>query len=65
MAQIRTKEGATRRYESRLRQYMRDFAGGGSFGFDWPTMRLNAPGTYAELRQILDIFPTLPSRRKA
>lgn len=60
---IRTKQGAIRRYNALLNRYRRDFAGGGMFGCDWPTLRLNSPSTYTELRQIKANFATLPDRK--
>ncbi len=38
MREPKSKEGALRQYDAILRSYRRDFAGGGSFGFDFPTM---------------------------
>lgn len=61
---IRTKEGALRAYDTTLRRYMRENAGGGQYGYDWPTMRVQAPETYARLRELIALARTLPSRAK-
>ena len=58
---IRTKRGAIRRYNAIIRKYRRDFAGGGMFGFDLPTMRSNCPEAYAEIQALRDIYPKLPA----
>jgi hypothetical protein len=59
---IRTREGAARRYNALLRAYRIAFAGGGMFGFDWPTLRANDPVTYRKLRILGRLSNTLPSR---
>lgn len=59
---IRSKEGAAKRYWALIRKYRRDYAGGGAFGFDWPTMRANVPDVYAELQAIKATYASLPSR---
>ena len=45
-----------------LNSYRRDFAGGGSFGFDMPTFRLNSPDRYARFQHLKALNETLPSR---
>lgn len=60
-AMIRTKRGARRRYAAILRSYFHDFAGGGTYGWDWPTLRLNSPERYAELQAIRAMMPSLPN----
>ena len=65
MREPKSKEGALRQYDATLNAYRRDFAGGGSFGFDWPTMRLNAPERFEQLQRLASLFKTLPSRHKA
>ena len=62
MREPKSKEGALRQYDANLNAYRRDFAGGGSFGFDWPTMRLNAPERYERAQHLASLFKTLPSR---
>lgn len=62
---IRSKEGAARAYDATLRAYMRRGAGGGMFGFDWPTMRVLEPETYTRLRDLATLARTLPSRFRA
>lgn len=57
-----SREGALRAYDATLRRYMRDYAGGGAYGYDWPTMRAQAPETYARLRELIVLARTLPSR---
>jgi len=61
---IRSKEGAWRAYDATLRGYMRRGEGGGKFGFDWPTMRVLEPETYARLKELAGLSRTLPSRRR-
>ena len=65
MRDPKSKEGARRQYDANLNAYRRDFAGGGSFGFDWPTMRLNAPDRFERAQKLAAMFKTLPSRRQA
>ena len=65
MRDPKSKEGALRQYDAIIRSYRRDFAGGGSFGFDFPTMRLNSPERYAQLEHLSSLFKTLPSRHPA
>lgn len=60
MSMVRTKRGALRRYNAILRSYLRDFADGGMFGFDWPTLRLNSPERYAQLVHLKTIYRSLP-----
>jgi hypothetical protein len=59
---IRSKEGAARVYATTLRRYMRDHAGGGMFGYDWRTLRINSPETYTRLCKLAILAKTLPSR---
>ena len=42
----RTVQGAVRQYNAALRAYQTRFAGGGAFGWDWPTLRMNCTETY-------------------
>ena len=65
MRDPKSKEGALRQYDANLNAYRRDFAGGGSFGFDWPTMRLNAPDRFERAQKLAALFKTLPSRHNA
>ncbi len=44
--------GALRQINALIRRYMRDYAGGGMFGFDWPTMRANEPEVYQRIRNL-------------
>lgn len=59
---IRSKEGALRRYAAILNACRRDLAGGLQYGMDWPTLRGTFPERYAELRTIRAQYDTLPSR---
>ena len=43
----KSKQGCARQIDAVLRSYRRDFAGGGVFGYDWPTFQLNSPERYA------------------
>jgi hypothetical protein len=56
----KSKRGARRQYDALMRKYRRDYAGGGSFGFDWPTLRANAPQLYAHLHAMNAAFRYLP-----
>ena len=62
MREPKSKEGALRQYEATINAYRRDFAGGGSFGFDWVTMRINAPERFERCQHLASLFKTLPSR---
>lgn len=56
----RTKRGADRHYEAVLNAYKVAWSGGGSFGWDWPTLRANWPEGYVYLRGICDVYDQLP-----
>ena len=56
----KSKRGMWRQYWALLNAYKRAFDGGGGFGWDWPTLRLNDPETYAKLKALQAIYPTLP-----
>ena len=58
----KSSEGASRQYAALIRSYRRDFAGGGSFGFDWPTFRINSPERYERARLLLRLIDELPLR---
>ena len=58
----KSKEGAARQYDALIRGYVRDFAGGGLFGSDWPTFRLNSPERYERAKELLRLESVLPSR---
>jgi hypothetical protein len=57
---VKSKRGAVRRYRALVNAYRRLYAGGGSFGFDWATLRLNAPETYAEIQALRAAYASLP-----
>jgi hypothetical protein len=57
----RSKRGANQRYGAVIRAYKRAFAGGGAFGWDWPTLRLNWPEAHAYLQCLKDIYYKLPA----
>ena len=48
----KSKAGCERQIDALLRSYQRDFAGGGAFGFDWPTFRANSPERYERIRAL-------------
>lgn len=50
--QPRSVAGIERQYYAVIRAYMRAYAAGGSFGFDWPTMRVNWPEGYARCKEL-------------
>jgi hypothetical protein len=52
----KSRAGALRQIDILLNRYQRDFAGGGTFGFDWPTLRMNAPETFERIRQLQKDF---------
>ncbi len=56
----KTKRGADRCYDTVMRAYRRTYAGGGIFGFDWPTFRLNAPEAFAFVREMQRAYDRLP-----
>ena len=56
----KSKRGAWRQYDAIIRQYQRDFAGGGLFGWDMPTLRINAPDKYNHIMAMKEIFSSLP-----
>jgi hypothetical protein len=60
----KSKEGARRQYDKLVLSYAKDFAGGGMFGFDWPTFRLNCPDRYMRAQLLGRLFKLLPSRAK-
>ena len=62
--QPKSKEGAARQVNAILNSYFRDFAGGGAYGWDWPTLRLNSPERYAKIIALCKAIKDLPSRRK-
>ena len=39
----KSRAGAVRQIDILIRRYRRDYAGGGHFGFDLPTMNANEP----------------------
>ena len=59
-AMPKSKRGARRQYNAEIRRYQRDFAGGGMFGWDWPTLNANRPELYAHLRHVNATYRTLP-----
>ena len=65
MREPKSREGAERQYDALIRAYRRDFAGGGAFGFDWPTFAANAPEQYARARELIRLAKSLPSRHEA
>lgn len=56
----RSKRGANLRYSAVLRAYKTAFAGGGAFGWDWPTLRLNWPDGFSYLQRLKAIYYRLP-----
>jgi hypothetical protein len=58
----KTREGALRQFYAVIASYKRDFGGGGSFGWDWPTFRLNCPDRCNRARELLTLAKTLPAR---
>ena len=58
----KSKNGCERQIDSLIRAYRKAFAGGGSFGFDWATMRLNDPETYERIRALQKLYVELPFR---
>lgn len=58
--QPKTKRGANRQYDALIRRYHDMFAGGGTFGWDWPTFHLNWPEGYARAKELIALSKTLP-----
>ena len=58
----KSKQGCARQIDAVLRSYRRDFAGGGAFGYDWPTFQLNSPERYARVRTLRNLWYELPFR---
>ena len=58
----KTKNGCVRQINAVLRSYQRDFSGGGSFGYDWTTFRINSPKRYARVRELQKLCMELPFR---
>jgi hypothetical protein len=56
----KSKRGAYRQYRALLRAYKRAFDGGGAFGWDWPTLRLNSPETYTKIEALRAVYTQLP-----
>ena len=52
----KSKAGCERQLNALVNQYRKAFAGGGSFGFDWPTMRLNDPENYERARCLQNLW---------
>jgi hypothetical protein len=48
--------GAMQQIDRLIRRYRRNYAAGGQFGFDWPTMRLNEPELYQRIRDLQKDF---------
>jgi hypothetical protein len=56
----KSKAGCEQQIDSLLRAYRRDFAGGGSFGYDWSTFKLNSPERYERVRALQKLWHDLP-----
>lgn len=56
----KTKRGANRQYNALIRRYHAMFDGGGMFGWDWPTFRLNWPEGYARAKELIALSKALP-----
>lgn len=61
----KTAAGAIRRYGALLRDYERRFAGGGMFGSDWPTLKMNDEALYHELKALLELHKRLTTEPAA
>lgn len=58
----KSKEGCAKQIDALLAEYRRNFAGGGSFGFDWQTLRMNDPERYERIRALQTLCLGLPRR---
>jgi hypothetical protein len=56
----KTRAGCDIQANAIWNQYRRDFAGGGRWGFDWPTFAANAPASYARIKRLNEIRDGLP-----
>jgi len=58
----KSKAGCERQMWALIRAYRRDFKGGGQFGYDWSTFRLNDPERYNRFRILQKLWHELPTR---
>ena len=58
----KSKQGCIRQINALLNSYQRDFSGGGAFGWDWPTFRLNSPERHERVRALQKLHAELPFR---
>jgi hypothetical protein len=57
----KSKEGCERQIDALIRAFQCDyFAGGGKFGWDWPTFRRNDPERYEQIRALQNLWRELP-----
>ena len=56
----KTKAGCERQISALINSYRRDFSGGGQFGYDWPTFRLNSPERFERVRALQKLYVELP-----
>lgn len=56
----RTQRGADRQYNAILRAYIASQDGGGAFGYDWPTFRLNWPEGAQRAADLITLRRKLP-----
>lgn len=56
----KSKEGCARQINTILRAYQLRYAGGGAFGYDWPTFRLNWPEGFQRVRDLQALHAGLP-----
>ena len=52
----KSKAGCERQIDALLRSYRRDFSGGGTFGYDWSTFRINSPEQYERVRALQKLW---------
>ncbi len=56
----KSKAGCERQIDALIRSYRRDYAGGGSFGYDWSTFKSNSPERYGRVRALQNLWHELP-----
>ena len=58
----KSKAGCARQIRALINAYRRNWSDGGSYDFDWQTMRLNDPETFDRIRALTKLWGELPFR---
>ena len=59
---IKSKQGCERRINALIRAYQINFSGGGAFGWDWPTFKINDPDRFNQVHTLQKLWMELPFR---